>query len=284
MSNTALVLRQHEEIWTRGKLEAIGEIFAANFVGRHPGSPDWVGAEAVRKVVVETRRAFPDFAESVEDIIAENDRIVTRFTATGTHLGPLRGLSPTGKRFRMSEMAAFRIENGRIAEKWGLLDRIGMLQQLGIVPEAWPVVELLYKVTMDVDVLDVGHTPGGRRQIVQIKGGTFDGPQMKGTVLPGGADWLVEESDGTRRLDVRATLRTDDDALIYVQYRGIFSASPDVAPRIRTGEADASEYYFRVAPMYETAAQKYANLNRTLAVGFGARTASQVLYSVYRVL
>jgi steroid delta-isomerase-like uncharacterized protein len=282
--NVALVLRHHEDVWTRGNLGAVDELFAEDFVGHHPGAPDWLGPEGVRKVVLATRKAFPDFSEFVEHVISENGYVVTRFTASGTHLGPYRNLAPTGKRFSMSEIGIFRIENGRIAEKWGQLDRIGMLQQLGIVPGAWPSMELLYHVEMDVEVLDIGATPAGRRQVVQIRGGTFDGPQMKGTVVPGGGDWLVEQLDGTRRLDVRVTLRTHDDELIYAHYLGIFNASPETVRRIRQGEADPSEYYFRVAPMYETAASKYESLNRTLAVGFGKRTPSKVMYSVYRVL
>jgi len=99
----------------------VDEIYAPHFVGHHPGSPDWIGPERVKEVVVEIRRAFPDFREEVEDVIVEGTRVVTRFT--GTHLGPLRGVAPTGKRVSLAEMGIFHVVEGRIVEKWGLTDR-----------------------------------------------------------------------------------------------------------------------------------------------------------------
>jgi uncharacterized protein DUF3237 len=145
--------------------------------------------------------------------------------------------------------------------------------------------ELLYEIAMDAQSDDLGQTPLGHRRIVRVTGGTFEGPRIRGTVLPGGGDWLVERADGVRQLDVRITLRTDDDALIYAHYPGLFHAGPGVMDRLFRGETvDPSEYYFRTAPLFETAAEKYAWLNRVLAIGLGRRTASQVLYTVYSVL
>src|SRR3989442_13952143 len=109
--------------------------------------------------------------------------------------------------------------------------------------------EHLYDIVMDADVQDVGVTPSGHRRFVHVTGGTFEGPRMRGTVLPGGGDWLVGRADGSRRLDVRIMLRTDDGALIYAHYPGMFHAQPDVLERIQSGaDVDAAEYYFRVAP------------------------------------
>ena len=88
-----------------------------------------------------------------------------------------------------------------------------------------------------------------------------------------------------RTLDVRITLRTDDGHLIYAHYPGLFHSSPDVAQRFTQGElVDPSEYYFRTAPLFETASDKYAWLNRILAVGIGRRMPGQVGYAVYAVL
>ena len=145
--------------------------------------------------------------------------------------------------------------------------------------------ELLYDIAMDAEIDDLGQTPLGHRRIVRVTGGTFEGPRLRGTVLPGGGDWLVERADGVRQLDVRITLRTDDGALIYAHYPGLFDPAPGVMDRLLRGEpVDSSEYYFRTAPMFETASEKYAWLNRVLAVGIGRRTSRQVCYTVYAVL
>jgi Protein of unknown function (DUF3237) len=145
--------------------------------------------------------------------------------------------------------------------------------------------EHLYDIAVDADVQDVGVTPSGHRRFVHVTGGTFEGPRMRGTVLPGGGDWLVGRADGSRRLDVRIMLRTDDGALIYAQYPGIFHAAPGIFERLAAGvEVDPAEYYFRVAPLFETAAPKYDWLNRVVAVGIGSRTRTQVCYRVYAIL
>jgi steroid delta-isomerase-like uncharacterized protein len=269
----AVVLRHHEEIWSKGNLDAIDAVYAPEFVGHHPGAPDWIGPESVKLIVRTMRNAFPDFTETIEDVVAEGDRVVSRFTSTGTHLGALRGLAPTGRRMSMAEMAVFRIARGRIVEKWGLFDRLGMVQQLGIMPPAWPPMELLYEITMDVDVQDVGTTPSGRRRIVVVKSGRFSGPRLRGRVLPCGGDWVLERADGSRRLDVRITLETHDGALIYASYLGVIHGSA----------TDVSTYYFRTAPLFETGAEQYDWLNHILAVGYGRRAGSQVGYTVYAI-
>ncbi len=280
----ALVLRHHDEVWSRGTLSAVYEIYAPEFVGHHPGQPDWIGPERVKAVVAAVRQAFPDFSESVEDVVAEGDRVVTRFIASGTHQGSFHGVAPTGKRISMAEMAIFRVAGNKIVEKWGLTDRFGLFQQLGLAGTGGPRMDLIYEVTMDAEVDDLGPTPLGHRRVVRVTGGTFTGPKLRGRVLPGGGDWLVERRDGTRALDVRITLQTDDGHLIYAHYAGLFHGAPAVMDRLARGEVvDASEYYFRTAPLFETASEKYAWLNRVLAVGIGRRTPGQVSYTVYAI-
>src|ERR1700675_1072345 len=147
----ALVVRQHQDIWSRGKLLPYSEVFAPTFVGHHPGRPDWIGPNGVREAVNAIRTAFPDFSESIEDIIVNGDKVVTRFTASGTHLGVFRDLAPTGRRVAIEEIGIFRIADGKIAEKWGLIDRLGLFEQLGASPWGGARTEFLYDVTMDVD-------------------------------------------------------------------------------------------------------------------------------------
>jgi hypothetical protein len=148
--------------------------------------------------------------------------------------------------------------------------------------------EFLFSMTADLErdkVQELGATPHGNRRIFYVKGGSFEGPRLKGYVLPGGADWLLVRPDGAREVDVRITLRTDDGHLIYVTYRGIIHSSPDVTQRMARGEAvDPSEYYFRTAPFFETGSEKYGWLNRLVAVGVGERTPTGVAYMVYAIL
>ncbi len=146
--------------------------------------------------------------------------------------------------------------------------------------------EILFDVSVDLEEpQDVGATPHGGRRIFYVKGGSFQGPKLRGEVLPGGGDWLLVRPDGAGELDVRATLRTDDGHLIYTYYRGILRAPPEVAQRMLQGEdVDPSEYYFRTAPVYETASEKYGWLNRIVAVAVGKLAPNWVGYTVHEIL
>ena len=143
---------------------------------------------------------------------------------------------------------------------------------------------LSLSATLDPDRQLVGPTPQGDRTIVYLTGGTFEGPKLRGEVLPGGGDWLRRRADGVVQLDVRATLLTDDGALIYVQYRGINAASPEtMAKQARGEEVAASELYFRTTPYFETGAEKYAWLNKIIAVGVGRFEPHGVGYDIYAI-
>jgi uncharacterized protein DUF3237 len=101
---------------------------------------------------------------------------------------------------------------------------------------------------------EIGLTPHGKLFIFPVTGGSFEGERLRGKVLAGGGDWVTTEADGTFELDVRVTLETDDGALIHMTF---------------TGVRDDANHYFRTLPRFETAAPKYAFLNRLLAVGIG---------------
>jgi len=132
--NKALVRRAFEEVWNQGKLDVIDEIFAADFVYHIAGSPDIHGPDGEKQFVTMHRTAFPDIKFTVEDWIAEGDKVVTRWTFTGTHKGELMGISPTGVQVTMTGISIGRIAGGKIVEVWGNADSLGMLQQLGAVP------------------------------------------------------------------------------------------------------------------------------------------------------
>lgn len=148
--------------------------------------------------------------------------------------------------------------------------------------------ELLYDIEFDLEApLAVGPTPSGERRIVYVTGGKFDGPRLKGRVLPGGGDWLVARPDGRAILDVRACLETDDGALIYTHYGGRLVVPSELRPlwhdRHAFAAIDPARYYFRIAPVYETGSAKYAWLNDIVAIGVGRRTLTGVAYRVFEI-
>jgi hypothetical protein len=131
----------------------------------------------------------------------------------------------------------------------------------------------------------IGATPGAFRRIGVVPGGVFEGERVRGEVLEGGSDWQTVRSDGATTLDVRLVLRTADDALIGMQYRGLRHGTPDIVARIDKGEAvDPASYYFRINALFETASSTYDWLNRILAVGVGHRRAEGVVYSLFEIL
>jgi len=135
-------------------------------------------------------------------------------------------------------------------------------------------------------IVDLGATPNGSRRIATVTGGTFKGERLQGTIQPTpGGDWLLLRSDGATVLDVRVTLETDDQQLIYMTYHGLRHGPADVMARLAKGEAvDPSTYYFRTTPVFETASPKYDWLNRIISVATGRREASGPVYEVFEVL
>ncbi|MEW9549031.1 DUF3237 domain-containing protein [Nonomuraea sp. NPDC050783] len=131
-------------------------------------------------------------------------------------------------------------------------------------------------------VLDLGDSQWGQRRVVNITGGTFDGPRLSGVVLPGGADWQIVHADGTISIDTRYTLRTHDGAHLYITTSGVRHGPPGVLDRLARGEeVDPADYYFRLFCRFETGDERYRWLNRTLAVASAARAASAVRYDAY---
>ena len=131
----------------------------------------------------------------------------------------------------------------------------------------------------------IGQTPFGNRRIAKVMGGDFEGPRLRGTALAGGGDWLLLRADGILQLDVRLVMKTDDDQLIYMTYKGYRHGPAGVIDRLNRGEpVDPSEYYFRAAPFFETASEKYAWLNGIVCVSTGHRLPEGPVYDVFEVL
>ena len=131
---------------------------------------------------------------------------------------------------------------------------------------------------------ELGESPLGRRRIIGITGGRFEGERLRGRVLPGGADWQVIRADGVADLDARYTLETSDGALIYVRNRGYRHGPREVLDKLAAGDAvDPALYYMRTTPLFETGDARYAWLNRMICVASGARLAAAVELQVYEV-
>src|SRR5712671_4494828 len=127
--------------------------------------------------------------------------------------------------------------------------------------------------------------PHGIRSIVPVTGGDFDGPRLRGQILPGGGDWLLLRFDGVLELDLRITLETDDHALIYMTFQGLRHGPPDVIAALARGEAvDPARYYFRTLPRFETSAERYAFLNRIITVGVGETRPGSAVHRIDEIL
>jgi steroid delta-isomerase-like uncharacterized protein len=132
----ALARRLVEEVWSRGELAVADELVAADYVG-HSSSPETGGTrgrEGYKQYFAARRGAFPDIRFTVEDQVAEGDRVVTRWTARGTHAGEFAGVPPTGRAGVVSGTTTYRLADGKVAECWTNADDLGLLRLIGAVP------------------------------------------------------------------------------------------------------------------------------------------------------
>jgi len=137
--NKALVRRWIEEAFNRGNVNIVSELFATNYVNHDPGTPGLSqGPEGAKQFVTRYRSAFPDARITIEEMFAEGDKVVTRWTASGTQRGSLPGIPATGKQSTVSGITISRIMGGKIAEDYLNWDTLGMLQQLGVFPAPPP--------------------------------------------------------------------------------------------------------------------------------------------------
>ncbi|MGY2029810.1 DUF3237 domain-containing protein [Nocardia gipuzkoensis] len=129
---------------------------------------------------------------------------------------------------------------------------------------------------------------GNGRVLFGAAGGSFEGPRLRGAVVPGGGDWALFRQDGTMTLDVRLTLRTDDDALVLMTYGGRWTIPADVRDRIGDPATrhlvDPGRYYFRTSPVFETDARDYLWLNDIVCVGSGYPVEGGIAYRVFEVV
>jgi steroid delta-isomerase-like uncharacterized protein len=127
------LIREYVETWNRGETHRLPNFWASNIV--HHTRTLKQTREEVKAVMSDFMAAFPDLHFEIDDIFAEEDRVVTRMTANGTHSGAYLGFPPTGKKINCSVMGIARIEGDKIAEHWGVTDELAMMAQIGMLPE-----------------------------------------------------------------------------------------------------------------------------------------------------
>jgi len=133
--NKATFRRYVEEVGNAGNLDLADDVFDRYLAHQPDGSVLERGPEDVKRFMGEFRSAFPDFHSTIEEQIAEGDRVVTRWRMRGTHQGEFRGIAPTGKELDVTGIGIFRFSDGKVVESWDNFDQLGMMRQLGMVPE-----------------------------------------------------------------------------------------------------------------------------------------------------
>jgi hypothetical protein len=148
--------------------------------------------------------------------------------------------------------------------------------------------EPLFAMTLDIafDRLQaIGNMPIGWRGIYPVNGGRFEGPKLRGKVLPDGADWVIRRADGATMIDVRLGLMTDDGAAIAMSYTGLICIADAASDRFRRGERVAyEESYIRTTPRFETGDPRYDWLNRVITVANGNPPGTTPTYQVFAIL
>ena len=146
-------------------------------------------------------------------------------------------------------------------------------------------------MTMHLDVafdrvLDIGDVQTGRRRIFPVNGGEFEGSRLRGKVLPDGADWVLWRKDGAMVIDVRLMLKTDDDALISMQYAGLmYGRTPEAQAAIRSGgKLSYESLYLRTTPRFETSAPRHEWMNRVIAVANGQPGGKGGVYHIFEII
>jgi predicted ester cyclase len=132
--NKARTRSAYDEFINKGNVAAVEEYIAPNYLGHVPGLPPIQGVEGFKQFITMLETAFSDRHVTIEDMVAEGDKVAVRYSQSGTHTGELMGLPPTGKQVRWTGMAILRIADGKAVEQWISNDDLGLMQQLGVIP------------------------------------------------------------------------------------------------------------------------------------------------------
>jgi steroid delta-isomerase-like uncharacterized protein len=138
-ANKAIVVQLYDEVFNKGNLELAEKLVAEGAIEHDPnGLPVPSGPAGVTTVVTMLRTAFPDCHQTIEDLVAEGDRVAARLSFQGTHQGTFLGAAPTGKRISITMMHLYRFAGGKVAEVWANRDDVGVMRQLGLLPAPSP--------------------------------------------------------------------------------------------------------------------------------------------------
>jgi len=132
IDNKKLIIKLHD-IWNSNNISAVPEVYSNNVVvhwSKSNENANSLGHVGIRQAITDTLLAFPDWQEKILDIIAEDDKVVTRYISTGTHMGTYQGIAPTGNKIKVDEISIFCIKNGKVMEQWCLVDDLALVKQL----------------------------------------------------------------------------------------------------------------------------------------------------------
>lgn len=135
------IVRRWVEAFNEGNLDAVDELVTDSYVRHDPNSPEVRGPEEEKQLIAMYRSAFPDLHFTIEDMVAEGDKVVIRVSISATHKGELLGIPPTDKQLMFTATETYRLAEGKIAEQWVNMDTFGMMQQLGTIPDPGQSVE-----------------------------------------------------------------------------------------------------------------------------------------------
>jgi len=128
------IVRRWVEAFNEGNLDAVDELLTDTYIRHDPNSPEVRGPEEEKQLIVMYRSAFPDLRFTVEDMVAEDNRVATRLGISATHKGELLGIPPTENRLSLTALEIYRLREGKIDEQWVNVDTLGMMQQIGAIP------------------------------------------------------------------------------------------------------------------------------------------------------
>jgi steroid delta-isomerase-like uncharacterized protein len=135
--NKETLRRFFEEVHMAGRLDLLPEMCTQDYVNHSPSWPDVVGLDAFKQMLVGVRAALPDLHDTIEDMIAEGDKVVTHWVMSGTHRGEFMGIPATGKRLQVDVVSISHFAGDKVVESWDFVDMLGMLQQMGVLPETF---------------------------------------------------------------------------------------------------------------------------------------------------